>query len=122
MAGGPLENIPLHRMRTSTPVYSLVTIVIFVASALVLILTGHEDNAGGIFLASIFTTLPSLVAATMSERAARDIRNGVVEDKARAGAVKAMQNSGITPDTSEALRLLNESFINERNGGNHERR
>lgn len=43
-------------------------------------------------LGMVATIVPGLVAATYSERASRDIRNGTVVEKAREGAVRALHD------------------------------
>lgn len=79
---------------TNKPVYSFLTVVVFAASLVALYLTGHADD-GGVFIALVVSTLPSLVAAIASERTARDIRNGVVQDKARQGAHEAISEAEV---------------------------
>lgn len=79
------------------PLYALIATSIFVIAAVLLILFADPGNENvGILLALFVTTLPSLVAAFASERASRDIRNGVVTEKAREGAELALDNKGVT--------------------------
>ena len=79
---------------TNTPIYSFLSLVVFVAGLVVLTVTDHADD-GGVFIALVVSTLPSLVAAISAERTARDIRNGVVQDKARQGAHEAIAEAEV---------------------------
>lgn len=79
----------------TTPLYTLGATAVFAAGVLVLILTDNAKNAT-LFVTLVLSTLPSLGAAFFSERASRDVRNGVVEEKARKGAHKALKEAGVT--------------------------
>lgn len=96
--------MPLTNMRTSAPVWAFLSMISFVASALALSLTGHDNS---VLVPVLLSQIPSLVAALFSERAARDIRNGVVEQKAHAGAQSAINN----PDTMKALLDMLENHL-----------
>lgn len=96
--------MPLGNMRTSAPIWAFLSIITFVGSAVVLSLTGHDNS---ILLPVLLSQIPSVVAALFSERAARDIRNGVVEEKAHAGASSAMNN----PETLKALLDMLENHL-----------
>lgn len=86
------------------PLYALAATVVFIAAAVLLILFSPPDNENtGLFIALIVTTVPSLVAAFASERASRDIRNGLVEHKAKEGAKQALQETGV----AEVVELTN---------------
>lgn len=96
--------MPLNKMATSAPIYALGSILAFVAAVVILIVTNHEQGNGGMFIAFAISTLPSLVAALFAERSARDIRNGVVQDKVRQGATDALQETGVTEVAQTALQ------------------
>lgn len=81
-------------VRTNTPLYSFLSLVVFVGAMVALIVTDHASDSG-VLLAVVVSTLPSLVAAISSERTARDIRNGVVQDKARQGAHEAIAEAEV---------------------------
>jgi hypothetical protein len=59
-------------------------------------------------LSAVLGMVPALFAAVYSERAVRDIRNGVLEDKARAGAARAIQDENASGEDSAraVLELL----------------
>ena len=50
----------------------------------------------------VVTTVPALLGATYSERASRDIRNGVVVDRARVGAAQAIREEQVITNTNDA--------------------
>lgn len=77
------------------PLYSLIATAIFVIAAVILLLFAPEGRET-MFLSVFASTIPALVAAFAAERASRDIRNGVVEEKARAGATSALRDTGVT--------------------------
>lgn len=79
------------------PLYALIATVVFVLSTVLLVIFAPPEHQGvATLLGLLVSTLPSLVAAFSAERASRDIRNGMVEEKARAGAVAALQETGVT--------------------------
>lgn len=95
----------------NAPLYALVATVVFVAAAVVLVIWGDLENGNAMMLLGLLvTTLPSLVAAGFSERASRDIRNGVVVEKARQGALQAIDQAQVIvrdgPVVSTELRAL----------------
>jgi hypothetical protein len=77
------------------PLYAMITIGIMFATAVILVLFANPASSPSllIVLGLIASSTPSLVAAIYSERASRDIRNGVVADKAREGAAQALEDS-----------------------------
>lgn len=91
-------------MLPKAPLYSLIATLTFVIAAVVLLLFANPENDNtGVFLALIFSTVPSLVAAFASERASRDIRNGTIVEKAREGSQQALDNSGVTAVAQSAV-------------------
>jgi hypothetical protein len=46
-------------------------------------------------IGTVASTVPAIMSAVFSERVMRDVRNGVLEDKARAGAVEAIRAEGV---------------------------
>lgn len=91
---GPISGAPIPTVRTNAPIYAFLTLVTFVAGIVVLTVTDNEDD-GGLFIALAISTLPSLVASMFAERAARDIRNGVLEAKVKRGATAAIAETGV---------------------------
>lgn len=77
------------------PLFSLIATVVFVLAAVVLLLFA-EPGRETLFFAILASTLPTLVAAFSAERTNRDVRNGVITDKARQGAEQALDNKGVT--------------------------
>lgn len=86
----------------STPLYTLAAGLILAAFAVFLIATGKGDQGNGaLIVAFVVTTLPSLFAAGFAERTSRDVRNGVIVEKARQGTVKALTETGVTDAIEE---------------------
>lgn len=98
----------------NTPLYSLSAAVVFFIFAVVMVIfTDPADERYVTLLIGIcLTTIPSLIASAFSERASRDIRNGVVVQKVE----EALENKGVaevarnaleaTPASIQALSLL----------------
>ena len=92
---------------TNTPILAIATAVLLCAFAVVVIVAGYGDEgAGALMIGLILTTVPSLIAAAFAERVSRDVRNGVVEHKAKQGARQALNEAGIhdADDQLEAMR------------------
>lgn len=79
------------------PLYALAAIVVMIAAAVVLILFSNPAAAPSltIVIGLIATSVPSLIAAVFSEKASRDIRNGVVEAKVKSGTIKALEETQV---------------------------
>lgn len=103
--------------KNNLPVMAMASVVVFIIAGVVLTVTGHmSDN---VMTGLIVSTIPSFIAAAFSERAARDIRNGVVQDKTRQGVHEALIETGVTdivataqetqPAVLQALANLNAS-------------
>jgi len=96
---------------TNTPYLAFATIALFVTAVVVLIITDHAEDST-LFIGFVITTCPSIVAAIFAERAAKDIRNHVVQEKARAGTEQALAaiDLPVTPkETGDVVRdVLNE--------------
>ncbi len=92
------ENVSREVRAQNRPIYSLVAAIILVALVIVaLIVVPHERNDQLLIVVGlIVSTVPSLLAAGFAERTARDVRNGVVQQKAREGAQQALDDSGVT--------------------------
>lgn len=80
--------------RTNPPLYSLLSLVVLVGAVVALIVSGHA-NESGVYIAVVAAAVPGLVAAASSERVARDIRNGVMQDKVRQGAHEAIAEAEV---------------------------
>ncbi len=80
------------------PILAVITVALFMASAVALLVLSDPESSPstGAIIGLIVTSIPSLLAAAFSERASRDIRNGVVQNKAREGAMQALQETGVT--------------------------
>lgn len=88
----------------NVPLYSMVTTGILVVAAVLLVIFGDPDKQGFmILLGLIVTTVPSVVSAIYSERASRDIRNGVVVDKVREGASQAIEDAQVITRTGPVV-------------------
>jgi uncharacterized membrane protein len=94
------------------PIIASIMAAVFLIAAVVMVMFTNEDRATTpqfvTLIGLVVTTIPSLIAAAFAERSSRDIRNGVVTDKAKDGALKALEESGVTTvakDAGEATRL-----------------
>lgn len=94
------------------PLYGTACIVIMVIAAVVLVLFANPATAPSlsVVIGLLVTTVPSLVAAVFSERAAKDIRNGVLTEKVVKGTKQALQEHGVVvrdgPAATAALTAL----------------
>lgn len=86
------------KQAANTPLWSLLGLVIFVVSMVIVYITDHADDAG-LLLALAASSIPSLVASLSAERAARDIRNGTVTQKAKEGTKQAIEETGVMTRT-----------------------
>jgi hypothetical protein len=83
------------------PIATIAGLVVVTAALLVLILFADPSRASSLE-GTLIAVIPALIAAGYSERTSRDVRNGVVEAKAQAGAAAALQASGVTDAVSSA--------------------
>lgn len=114
----PAHNVPLYALGLSA---------LLVIAMIVLVVTGKAGESGtGLFVGLILSTLPSLLAAVFSERVSRDVRNGVVAEQSRQGAVKALDETGVIEaveqgqggqTTARALEALAELLEQSRESG-----
>ena len=90
------EGNPLPK---NMPIWTLISAVVLVITLGIILLVTPPDRftSGGIsiFIALVVSTVPSLIAAATAERTSKDIRNGVVVEKAREGAVQAIQETEV---------------------------
>src|SRR6266542_805089 len=81
------------------PLWSLFSAVALIVTLGVVLLVVPPDRMSSsqlaIFVALIVSTVPSLLGAAYAERTARDVRNGVVAEKAREGAVQAIEDASV---------------------------
>lgn len=90
---------------SSTPLVSLGTLTLLLACGLTLVVTGNADRGSGLtMLMIVLGNVPGAVAAIYAERTARDVRNGVVIDKSRQGAVAALADTGMVREDNEAVQ------------------
>jgi hypothetical protein len=84
--------------RTNLPVFTLGAAVILVMLAILgfIFIPAGNVVAQESLIGLIVTTVPSLIAAAFAERTGRDVRNGVMEQKVKDGATKALQDTGVT--------------------------
>lgn len=96
---------------SNVPLYSLIATIALVVAAVVLVIFAPPDKQGfTVLLGLLVTTIPSVVASIYSERASRDIRNGILVEKAKEGAKEAIAESQVLtrtgPVVSAELRAL----------------
>ena len=97
----------MFRPNQSTPIYSLGALTLFLTFATILILTDHADTGSGLaILTVLIANTPGMIAAIFSERASRDIRNGVVMDKARQGSVEALADTGLVEQSHPEVKKV----------------
>lgn len=94
------------RHRDNRPMLAVVAALGMLLVVLALLLfVDFDENTTPIVVTvvlAIATTVPSVLAAAFAERAARDIRNGVLEGKAREGARQAIEERDLHRDTQRA--------------------
>jgi hypothetical protein len=83
---------------SNTPRIALITAAVLIGGAVATFAVVQDSEGLAIVVAS---TVPSLLAAAFAERASRDIRNGTVTEKAREGAVEALQDTGVVQAVEE---------------------
>lgn len=98
---------------TKYPLYSLIALIIFISAAVMLLIFGDASNAETITIISVMlANIPALVASFMSERNNNAIQNGTVVEKAKQGAVQAIQEQQVMtrtgPVETTQLRALTE--------------
>lgn len=99
-----------HRNRapardSNAPVVAIVCATILLLAALVAVVLAPDTSRElQLLVGAVLTTVPSLGAVWFAERASRDIRNGTVEDKARTGARKALEETGVTEVVEASAR------------------
>lgn len=78
--------------RANVPVLALIALAVFVIAGVVLALMSNPDNQVSTqgLMAIIVTSIPSLIGAIYAERVARDVRNGVLQQKVKDGAREAL--------------------------------
>lgn len=103
----------------SLPVATIGAVVILIAivaaSVVALAIAGKVNAETTPWIVAVMgivtTTIPSLIAAGFAERAAKDIRNGTVTEKAKIGSVQALLETGVTSAADTTNR--NEVIANE---------
>lgn len=91
------------------PLYSLIAFFIVVVGVVLLVIFGKGDNEATVVISALVVAIPGLVAAFRAEQNTNMIRNGVVSDKAKEGAIQALKDTGVVdtvvnaPTTTNAL-------------------
>lgn len=99
--GNPLRmssDIPDNLRRQNRPLATMLVgvLLLALAGALLLIVPDAREDELGLILGVIVLAVPGLLAAGYAERTNRDVRNGVLTEKARQGAQRAMDDVGVT--------------------------
>lgn len=105
-------------MKGNQPLFTFLTaVVMMVAGACVLIFapfdTAHNADLA-IFFGMMSSAVPALVSSFFAERGSKDIRNGVVVDKAQQGAAQALEETGLVTHVqtqSEAQQAATAALI-----------
>lgn len=87
-------------MTKNFPWTSVATLAILVAAVVVLSVIRAQTN--GEIITILVGLIPGILAAGYAERTNRDVRNGVVQQKAKEGATQALQETGVTAVVSSA--------------------
>jgi len=81
---------------SNTPLYTMIATVICIVAGVALVIFGPAGSAEVTTLIGLLaTTIPSIVSSLFSERASRDIRNGVLVEKVKQGAEQAIEESQV---------------------------
>lgn len=100
------DNTPTPASMTPARLWaSVVVIVVLIGAAVALVLFSNPDQAPATatILAIIVAALPGAVAAIFAERASRDMRNGVVAEKAFQGAAAAIDAKQVMTRTGPVV-------------------
>lgn len=81
-------------MAKNFPWTSVVTLGILVVA--VVVLSVVNGNSHGEIVTVLVGLIPGILAAGYAERTNRDVRNGVVQEKAKAGTLQALSETGVT--------------------------
>ena len=89
--------------RTNIPLFTLGAAIALILLAILaaVFIPARNQTSTDMLVTTIIAVIPGLIAAAYSERNSRDMRNGVAEQKAKDGATKALQETGVT-DVVEA--------------------
>lgn len=89
--------------KTNLPLFTLGAAVILIALLILalIFIPARNQLTTDLLVTSVMGSIPGLIAAAYSERNSRDMRNGVVEQKVKDGATKALKETGVT-DVVEA--------------------
>lgn len=92
-----MSDVTREQRSQNRPIYSIAAAVLLVAIlVLALIFTPVESMARlDRIISTVLLAIPILIGAGFAERTARDVRNGVVQDKVREGTHQALAESGV---------------------------
>jgi uncharacterized membrane protein YjjP (DUF1212 family) len=74
-----------------------------IASVTALVVTGHANESTVTVLVGL---IPGLIASGYAERTNRDVRNGVVQEKAKTGAAAALTETGVQPKIENLVQKV----------------
>lgn len=100
-------------MNGKLPLITMVTACVFLICGVILVILSRPEQQPStlIVLGLIVSAVPGLIAASFAERTNRDIRNGTVVEKAREGAVKALQQTGVTNAIEQNVPVTNAALL-----------
>lgn len=89
--------------KTNLPLFTLGAVCVLVALGIIaaIFIPARNQSTVDLLVTMIIASVPGMIGAAYSERNSRDMRNGVLEQKAKDGATKALQETGVT-DTVDA--------------------
>lgn len=88
--------VPVITPRTNVPKFSIVAAILLIALAITAIVVGtivQRDITP--IMGFIALAIPALLSSAYAERNSNDMRNGVVQEKAKQGALSALHTSGV---------------------------
>lgn len=94
------------------PWTTVAVFAILVVAVVVLSVTGATRNE--LVLTSLLALIPGTLAAGYAERTNRDVRNGVVQEKAKEGAKQALNETGVT-DIVNSSQDTNKAYMDALN-------
>jgi hypothetical protein len=103
--------VQTDRRQGNLPLLSVMTASVFVIAGILGAVFAKNDEVLALMGGLIVASVPGLLAATFAERASRDIRNGVVQNKMES----ALESTGVTEMARlnpEDIKRINALLLN----------
>lgn len=95
---------PAPRNKNNLPLYTFILAGLMLIAAVLAIVFAPNANDAHSLVEFVILSFPGFVAAGFGERNHRDIRNGVVQEKVKQGALDAFKESGVQATVDAAGR------------------